>query len=157
MNIKVSKENIEKRIINFDERYSGTVDAIVEMDGKIGVLDIKTSQAIYRDYCLQTSAYMAPLQYDIPEMSTRWILRIDQNQVCRKCGATKRIKGGNEKVRTPWGNSFARNCEHEWSETRGEIEVQEFPDFIEDYKAFLGAKKLWEWENISWLKQIGYK
>ncbi|MDD4819191.1 MAG: hypothetical protein PHH27_03405 [Candidatus Colwellbacteria bacterium] len=157
LNIKTRKEYIEKRIINFDERYSGTVDAIAEINGKVGVLDIKTSQAIYRDYCLQTSAYMAPLQYEIPEISTRWILRIDQNQTCRKCGAIKRIKGGREKIKLPWKNPFARNCDHEWSEVKGEIEIKEFPNFAEDYEAFLGAKKLWEWENISWLKQLGYK
>jgi hypothetical protein len=157
LKIKTCREHIEKKIISFDERYSGTVDAVVEIGGKVGVLDIKTSQAIYRDYCLQTSAYMAPLQYEIPEISTRWILRVDQNQQCRKCGAIKRTKGGNEKIKLPWRNSFARNCEHEWGPVKGEVEIQEFPDFNEDYQAFLGAKKLWEWENIGWLKQIGYR
>jgi hypothetical protein len=155
--IETSRDQIEKRIISFDERYSGTIDAIAVIDGKLGVLDIKTSQAIYRDYSLQTSAYMAPLQYELPDLSTRWILRIDQKQSCRKCGATRRTKGGNEKIKTPWNNSFARNCEHEWMEMKGEVELREFPDFVEDYQAFLGAKKLWEWENIDWLKQIGYR
>jgi hypothetical protein len=157
LKIITGRENVERKVINFDERYSGTVDAIAEIDGKVGVLDIKTSQAIYRDYCLQTSAYMAPLRYEIPEISTRWILRVDQNQTCRKCGALKRTKGGREKTKLPWGNSFAKKCEHDWGEIKGEIELQEFPDFDEDYQAFLGAKKLWEWENISWLKQIGYR
>lgn len=155
--IETSKEWIEKRIINFDERYSGTIDAVAVINGKLGVLDIKTSQAIYRDYCLQTSAYMASLQYELPEIATRWILRVDQKQSCRKCGATRRTKGGKEKIRTPWNNSFAKNCDHEWMSAKGEIELQEFPDFTEDYQAFLGAKKLWEWENIGWLKQIGYR
>ncbi|MFA5052500.1 MAG: hypothetical protein WC565_00340 [Parcubacteria group bacterium] len=157
LKISTCREHVEKRIINFDERYSGTADAIVEIGGKVGVLDIKTSQAIYRDYCLQTSAYMEPLRYEIPEISTRWILRVDQNQSCRKCGAIKRTKGGNEKIKLPWRNGFAKNCEHEWSAVKGEIEIQEFPDFAEDYEAFLGAKKLWEWEHLPWLKQIGYK
>jgi hypothetical protein len=157
LKILVGRENIERKVINFDERYSGTADAIVEIGGKVGVLDIKTSQAIYRDYCLQTSAYMAPLQYEIPEISTRWILRVDQNQQCRKCGAIKRIKGGNEKIKIPWGNGFAKQCDHEWGGLKGEIELQEFPEFNEDYQAFLGAKRLWEWENIDWLKQIGYR
>lgn len=157
LKISASREYIEKRIINFDERYSGTADAVVTIDGRVGVLDIKTSQAIYRDYCLQTSAYMEPLRYEIPEITTRWILRVDQNQSCRKCGATKRVKGGNEKIKLPWRNGFAKNCEHEWGPVKGEIELQEFPDFSEDYEAFLGAKKLWEWEHLGWLKQIGYK
>lgn len=155
--IKTTKEYIEKQIINFDERYSGTVDAVVEINGKVGVLDIKTSQAIYRDYSLQTSAYMEPLRHEIPEISTRWILRADKRKECRKCGSIKRTKGGNEKIKIHWQNSFAKKCEHEWSEEQGEIELKEFPDFIDDYQAFLGAKKLWEWEHIEWLKKIGYR
>lgn len=159
-NVQVDPEMVEKQIINFDERYAGTMDALALIDGKFGILDIKTSQAIYRDYNLQTSAYMAAMQRDFKNLQTRWILRIDQNRVCGKCGATLREKGGREKIKLPWLNGStsekAKNCEHEWSELRGEIELKEFPYWQEDFKAFLGAKKLWEWENDYWLKQIGY-
>src|SRR3989344_6129792 len=61
-NIQVDPALVEKRIVNFDERYAGTLDALALIDGKFGVLDVKTSQSIYRDYNLQTSAYMAALQ-----------------------------------------------------------------------------------------------
>src|SRR3989338_3484974 len=57
-NIQVSPELVERRVVHYGERYAGTVDALAIIDGKFGVLDIKTSQAIYRDYNLQTSAYM---------------------------------------------------------------------------------------------------
>jgi len=70
------------------------------------------------DYNLQTSAYMAALESQLPKLSTRWILRIDQHQVCLKCGATLRSKGGREKIRTPWKNGMrykAQRCNHEWS------------------------------------------
>lgn len=146
---------VEHKVINRDDRYAGTVDALATIDGKFGVLDIKTSQAIYRDYNLQTSAYLVPLQKEMRDLSTRWILRVDQNQKCLKCGATRRVKGGREKIKGLNGRNPAL-CEHEWSEIRGEVELQEFPYFIDDYQAFLGAKKLWEWENEYWLKQIGY-
>ncbi|MDD5099297.1 MAG: hypothetical protein PHP35_03065 [Candidatus Colwellbacteria bacterium] len=155
--VEVDANYIERRIINHDERYSGTCDAVAIIGGKMGILDIKTSQAIYRDYCLQTSAYVEPLRHELKDLSTRWILRVDQSQSCRKCGATRRTKGGKEKIRTPWNNPYAKFCVHEWSETKGEIELKEFTDFDEDYRAFLGAKALWEWEHIDWLKQIGYK
>jgi hypothetical protein len=160
--IQVDPEFVEKRIVNHQERYAGTVDSLALIDGKFGVLDIKTSQSIYRDYNLQTSAYMAALESDFPTLQTRWILRIDQNRVCLKCGSILRSKGGRDKVRLPWdpknGNLKikAENCQHEWSQLRGEIELKEFPYWKEDYKAFLGAKKLWEWENDYWLKQVGY-
>jgi hypothetical protein len=159
-NIQADAEFVEKQVINFDERYAGTLDALALIDGKFGVLDIKTSQAIYRDYNLQTSAYLAAVLKDFKNLQTRWILRIDQTKTCLKCGATLREKGGRQKIKLPWINGAysakAKNCEHEWSEVKGEIELKEFPYWQEDFKAFLGAKKLWEWENDYWLRQAGY-
>lgn len=159
-NIQVDEQFVEKQIVHFDERYAGTLDALALIDGKFGVLDIKTSQAIYRDYNLQTSAYMAAIQSEHKNIQTRWILRIDQIRTCLKCGAIHRQKGGREKIKLPWINgrtsANAKNCEHQWSALKGDIELKEFPYWQEDFKAFLGAKKLWEWENESSLKQIGY-
>lgn len=152
--IKTKPEFVERRIVNKDEKYAGTLDAIASIDGKIGVLDIKTSQAIYRDYNLQTSAYVAALMNEFSNLETRWILRIDQIKKCRKCGARLRQKGGRDKIRNKNGNG--KDCEHDWSDLVGEVEIQESPYWREDYKAFLGAKKLWEWENSYWLRQIKY-
>ncbi len=160
-NIHVTPDLVERRIVNYDHRYAGTVDAIALIGGRLGVLDIKTSQAIYRDYCLQTSAYMDALKSQFRNLSTRWILRIDQIQHCVKCGAIRRVKGGREKIRVDWksGNGRAaaqRACVHVWGDLMGEIELQEFPYWQKDFEAFLGAKKLWEWENEPWLKKAGY-
>ncbi len=156
-NIQVHRDWVEKRIVHFGERYAGTIDSLAMIDGKFGVLDIKTSQAIYRDYDLQTSAYYASLIDQFKNLQTRWILRIDQNQACLKCRATMRSKGGREKIRFPFGKAKSEGCEHEWSPMRGEIELKEMPYWKNDYEAFLGAKKLWEWENDYLLKKIGYK
>ncbi|MCX6702697.1 MAG: hypothetical protein NTW60_02425 [Candidatus Wolfebacteria bacterium] len=160
-NIQVDKDLIEKRIVHFDERYAGTLDAMALIDGKFGVLDIKTSQAVYRDYNLQTSAYMAALQSEFKNLQTRWIFRIDQNRICRACGSILREKGGRKKIKMPWlagkgSSAKAKNCEHDWGELRGEIELKEEPYWQNDFKAFLGAKKLWEWENEYWLQKAGY-
>lgn len=159
-NIQVDPDFVEKQLVHYDEKYAGTLDAVALIDGKFGVLDIKTSQAIYRDYNLQTSAYVAALEKDFKNLQTRWILRIDQTKIClNHCGATLREKGGRKKIKLPYKNGYsekAKNCEHEWSELQGNIELKEFPYWQEDFKAFLGAKKLWEWENDYWLRQIGY-
>jgi hypothetical protein len=154
--IQVTPELVERRIINKDHRYAGTVDAIATIGGKRGVLDIKTSQAIYRDYCLQTSAYMDALKNEFEDLETRWILKIDQIQTCVRCDAIRRVKGGREKIKTDWKNFNQRNCTHEWSDVKGDIELQEFPSWQNDFQAFLGAKKLWEWENEEWLKKAAY-
>ncbi len=153
--IHVDKDYVEKRLVNYEERYAGTLDAIGMIDGRVGILDIKTSQAIYRDYALQTSAYLAAMKDRVDGLETRWILRIDQDQVCLKCKSTRRTKGGTEKIRLA-RNLKAKTCVHEWGPMEGRVELQEFPYWHEDFQAFLGAKKLWEWENDYWLKKVGY-
>jgi hypothetical protein len=45
---------------------------------------------------------------------------------------------------------------HEWGELYGDIELKEFPYWQDDFTAFLGAKRLWEWENEDWLKKAAY-
>jgi len=160
-NIQVDEQYVEKQIVNFNERYAGTLDALALINGKFGVLDIKTSQSIYKDYNLQTSAYMAALHEDFKNIQTRWILRIDQIRNCLNCGAILREKGGRRKIRLPWASGIghgikAKNCTHQWSALKGDIELKEFPYWQADYKAFLGAKKLWEWENEVFLKQVKY-
>lgn len=160
--IQVDPEWVERRLVHYGDRYAGTLDALALIDGKFGVMDIKTSLQIYRDYNLQTSAYMAALEKDFPTLQTRWILRIDQNRICPKCNSTLRSKGGHDKIRLAWqdGNIGVRRraeaCNHEWSEVQGQVELREFPYWRQDYQAFLGAKKLWEWENEEWLKKVGY-
>jgi hypothetical protein len=154
--IHVTPERVERRIINRDHRYAGTVDAIAEIGGKLGVLDIKTSQAIYRDYSLQTSAYMDALKDEFENLETRWILKIDQTQDCTRCGARRRVKGGRETIKSDWRNPATRGCVHVWSDMKGDIELQEFPSWRGDFTAFLGAKRLWEWENEAWLTKAGY-
>ena len=158
-NVQVDPEYVERRVANFNERYAGTVDAVALIDGKLGILDLKTSAAIYRDYTLQLAAYFSPLQEELRSMQTRWILRVDQNQTCMACGAKRRVKGGREKIKAPYprkpGTDY-RTCSHEWSEVEGEVELKEFPYWHDDFAGFMAAKKLWEWENISTLKKIGY-
>jgi hypothetical protein len=152
-NIQTAPEYIERRIVHYDHRYAGTIDALALIDGQFGIMDIKTSQAIYRDYNLQTAAYMDALKHEF-NLQTRWILRIDQVQSCKRCRAIRRTKGGREKIKN--NGSRCPNEEHEWGDLRGEVELKEFPLWEQDFQAFLGAKKLWEWENEYWLKKAGY-
>lgn len=156
--VQVEPAHVEKRIVNAEHRYAGTIDTLALIDGKFGVLDIKTSQSIYRDYNLQTAAYMGALTRDplLAGLTTRWILRIDQIKTCQRCEATLRPKGGRDKVREPKNGPVCEDGNHEWNELKGVVEIKEFPYWEEDFSAFVAAKKLWEWENEFWLKRIGY-
>ena len=149
---KVVPIKIEERLVSKKHKYAGTMDMLAELNGRLGVVDIKTSYAIYRDYNIQTSAYVEALKEDsnLPDL-TRWILRVDQAKACLKCPAKLRIKGGGIKIR-----GEKRKCEHEWGPLTGEVELRELTDFNSDIKAFLAAKTLWEWENEYWLRQVRY-
>lgn len=142
---------IEERLISKRHCYAGTVDVVAEVDGVVGVLDIKTSKAIYRDYGLQTAAYMAALHEDpsLPQPTTSWILRLDQCRTCELCGASLRTKGGNIRVR---GGNGCRP--HKWGPVEGQFEFGLMSDFEYNLEAFLAAKKLWEWEHHDFLERL---
>lgn len=165
-NVVFHPEFVERPIWSQLHRYSGTIDALATVGNKFGVLDIKTSTGFYLEYNLQTAAYVLALQENevkkalaLPgEIKTRWILRVDQNKNCMRCGASLREKGGRVKIRN-LKSEFRASClelDHEWGPVKGVVELREFPYYIRDIKAFLAAKILWEWENDYWLRRIGY-
>jgi hypothetical protein len=148
---KVVPIKIEERIVSREHGYAGTIDILAEVDGVMGVLDIKTSQGIYRDYGMQTAAYIQALREadsSIPPL-TSWVLRLDQAAKCISCKATLRKKGGHFKIR---GEKFP--CNHQWSEPQGNFEFKEISGFDLNFKAFLAAKQLWEWENYDHLQRL---
>ncbi len=167
--IEIHEGCIERAVWSFRHRYAGTVDALAVIDGKCGVLDIKTSTGFYPEYNLQTAAYASALQEFLVkktmglsrDVETRWILRIDQKKTCERCGATLREKGGRIKIRQNGKNkNSASPCAspeaHAWGETAGETELREFPFLHNDIRAFIAAKTLWEWDNDYWLRKIAY-
>ena len=150
---------IEKRVVDAEYAYAGTIDVIGEMNGKRGVVDLKTSLEIADHYALQTAAYLhaynkgeqqslfEDVRYDAAD--TRWIIRIDQYRVCKGCEAKMRDKIGRPVVR-----GGKASCNHQWSDVKGEIECKEFQNQEKDMSAFLAAKELWEWQNRELLKQV---
>lgn len=154
--ITTEAAHIERRIHHPEHRYAGTIDILGTLKGRLGVIDIKTSQAIYRDYNLQTAAYMAALEPEFPDLTTRWILRLDQAQFCQVCNASRRTKGGNEKVKRDYDRRGGSCAVHEWGPVTGIVQLREFPEWRDDFEAFLAAKRLWEWENAELLRAIEY-
>lgn len=176
---RVLAHGVEEKVLSKKHRYCGTLDVLADINGQIGVLDIKTSFAVFKDYGIQTAAYaealsenqsptlLAPLEVARPQGPldreararlltgftptplNRWILRLDQYQKCLNCSATLRTKGGNAKVR-----GEQSSCRHSWGEVVGEVELKKLPSHQADFKAFLACKTLWEWENEFWLKRV---
>ena len=164
--IALHPEFIERSVLSRKYRYAGTVDALATIGGKFGVLDIKTSSGIWGEYKLQTAAYLFALReigaqkdLSLPRpVETRWILRVNQQRICARCGTTLREKGGRKKISARKNGVAACEADtHEWGEIQGDVELKEFSFAPEkDMRAFMAAKILWEWEHDYWLRKIGY-
>lgn len=73
--IKVS----ERRVFSKQFYYAGTCDFVAEIDGVIGVGDIKTSSGIYPEMRFQTAAYQQALEEEKGiKFPVRWIVRFDK-------------------------------------------------------------------------------
>ncbi len=146
------QNDIEKSIADLDNFYAGTLDILAEVNGILGILDIKTGSGIWDEYGLQLSAYMNAYNKSAPtkrRAKKRWVLRLDQFEQCAVCGAKRRIKSGKPKI-----TGGDHNCPHKFSQTKGVFEFKELKGFKRDLDGFLGAKNLWEWCNRDLLKQI---
>jgi len=142
---------IEERVVNREHRYAGTVDMVARINGVVGVLDIKTGKRVYRDYGMQTAAYIAATaeRHDIETPVTSWVLRLDQARICEMCGVSLRTKGGTFRV-----SAGGKGCTHRWGPMQGEFEFVEMQDTHRNLKAFLASKELWEWEHSEYLSQL---
>lgn len=144
--------HIEKRVFDMDAGYAGTIDMIAEVQGVIGVVDLKTSNAMQDSYLLQTAAYLNAYNKGVSKKeqgTTRWILRIDQYQECRGCFARKKEKDGTERI-----TKGRASCNHQWALAKGEVEFQELSNQEKDLEAFLSAKEVWEWSHRDMLRKI---
>lgn len=146
------ENDIERMIFDLDNVYAGTLDVLAEVNGILGILDIKTGSGIWDEYGLQLAAYRNAYNKAVPakrQAKTRWILRLDQFEECVVCGAKRRTKSGRPKI-----TGGDRNCPHQFSRSKGIFEFKELKGFKRDLEGFLSAKKLWEWVNRNSLKQI---
>ena len=141
---------IEKRILSENYNYSGTLDLLAEINGKLGILDLKTSSNIWDDFFVQTAAYFqAYNEKSTKKAKTHWILRVDQYQECVLCGAKRRKKGDVVSIK-----KGSKICNHKWSEFKGLCRFKKVKDHQTYFETFLTAKKLWELCNRDWLSQI---
>ena len=58
--------------------FAGTVDAVAEINGRLYVIDFKTSKAIYKSYYLQVAAYVMAVKKQLGLDCEGIILRLDK-------------------------------------------------------------------------------
>ena len=147
---KVKAFDVERRVVSNKHFYTGTLDALAEIDGNFGILDLKTTDRVWDDQFIQTAAYFqAHNEGDLKKAKTHWILRIDQYQECNLCGAKKREKGGEPEIK-----EGDKTCPHKYSRAKGICELKEVNNHQIYLETFLTAKKLWELVNRDLLSQI---
>ena len=147
-----SSLDIERRVYDFENGYAGTIDMVADVQGRRGIVDLKTGNGIRSEHSLQIAAYLNAYNKDATkklQAEARWILRIDQYEECKGCLAKRSEKSGKERILG--GNDY---CNHQWSGVRGEFEFVELEDMEEDLEAFLAAKEVWEWYHRAFLKKV---
>jgi hypothetical protein len=71
----------EKKVYSRSWEYAGTIDALAKINGKLCVIDFKTSAKIYKEYYLQVSAYcnaIGEMTGNLPKLGV--IVRLDKEE-----------------------------------------------------------------------------
>jgi hypothetical protein len=71
----------EKKVYSRSWEYAGTIDALAKVNGKLCVIDFKTSAKIYKEYYLQVSAYcnaIGEMMGNLPKLGM--IVRLDKEE-----------------------------------------------------------------------------
>ena len=66
----------EKMVINHKDKYAGTIDLILKINGELWIVDVKTSKAIWPSHRLQLSAY----KHAMEKNHKLGIIHINHNQ-----------------------------------------------------------------------------
>lgn len=53
---------VEKRVYSRKHKFVGTFDELAEVDGKLSIIDWKSSKGMYAEYFLQTAAYVMAVE-----------------------------------------------------------------------------------------------
>lgn len=79
---------IQNEIMRYHPKYlyAGRCDAVVEVDGIIGIVDYKTGVPDEPRERWQLAAYVELLKYEIPNLKGRWNLYLKPDQYKDNCG-----------------------------------------------------------------------
>ncbi len=147
---KVKFLSSERVVYSKKHDYIGKMDIEAKVNGKLSMIDIKTSNGLYNTYGLQTAAYLkADEEESERKYHGRWLIRLaketEQEYFARmERKNINRTRKGKEPIEIPPYQVFeAKFLDNE----EGSIE--------RDFKAFLNAKALYEWnrETDYWLNK----
>jgi len=129
----------EQIVYDRDEKYIGTADIIAKVDGRLALIDLKSSSGLYNPVRLQTAAYAMAYMKEYPEqiILDRWAIRLakeDEQEYYEREERKCYIRGKDV-------NNIKEYTPVEWIKFEGQEAM------AQDYEAFLAAKTLFEWDN----------
>ena len=71
---KLKVLDTERMVASLHGQYAGTLDALVKVGGKVGILDFKTGKRVYEEHYLQSCAYRLALAEEGIKTDTGWIV-----------------------------------------------------------------------------------
>ncbi len=141
---KVSFLSSERVVYSKKHDYIGKMDIEAKVNGKLCLIDIKSSNGLYNTYNLQTAAYvMADEEESGRNYKGRWLIRVaketEKEYIVRmKKKNDARIAMGKEAVDYPAYQVF-----------EAKFLDDELTNIGRDFKAFLAAKDLHEWNKAT--------
>lgn len=78
----IQVEESERRIYSCQNRYSGTLDAIGTLNGRVVLIDWKTGKSVYPEFRLQTAAYVKAYEEETGKrIEDRCLVRLGDDAV----------------------------------------------------------------------------
>ena len=78
---KVKWLRTEQKVFSREYLYAGTLDGLAEVDGKLSLVDWKTSNAVRGEYFMQTAAYIRAMEEEHNmNIGSCWILRLGKEK-----------------------------------------------------------------------------
>ena len=141
---KVKFLSSERVIYSKKYDFVGKMDIEAKVNGKLCLIDIKTSNGLYNTYNMQTAAYVkADEEESNRKYQGRWLIRIaketekEYDKRMAKKNANRARKGKGDFDYPPYQVFEAKFLDDD----AGNME--------RDYKAFLACKTLKEWDNAT--------
>lgn len=139
---KVKFLSSERVIYSKKHDYIGKMDIEAKVNGKLCLIDIKTSNGLYNTYGMQTAAYVKADEEESKRKYTgRWLIRLAKeteseylDRMQRK--NLNRVRNGKIEIDFPPYQVFEAKY---LDEEKGNLE--------RDFKAFINAKELYEWNK----------
>jgi hypothetical protein len=132
----------ERVVYSEKHGYIGTLDIEAEVDRKLCLIDIKTSNGIYNTYGLQTAAYVRADEEETgKKYHGRWIIRLSKETEAEYVERMAKKNANRERK----GQSTFEPAPYQVFESKF---LDEQPDALNrDFAAFLNAKALYEWNK----------